>query len=369
MLRLPSQPIPTEWNSNWKDIQPALRKVRRSMASLRTSSLKVMRVSQLDSDILDMELVDILKEQLWAALSLFKPTIKENFEPELLGLLNLTLFKLSIYDSSATYGSQLQNLKYRNEWKHGGAFESIAKDAPLTQGQKIAYGLFTVGGQYAWTRANRYITMRGWGEMDDSSTKYKIYQLLQTGEKYWKAFSLLNFLIFLWNGRYRTLIDRILAMRLVYSKKSMNRQVSFEFLNRQMVWHAFTEFLLFLVPLINVEKLKMKMMRMLLPKSYLVSSKGYDKLPNNQCAICHDSASNHSGPIGQIQKLSVHNAYETNCGHQYCYYCIQSKLSVFGDEWPCLRCGEKVTTIHKHIEKIEDKPVLEESYVELEKEE
>lgn len=42
------------------------------MASLRTSSLKVMRVSQLDSDILDLELFDILKEQLWNALSLFK---------------------------------------------------------------------------------------------------------------------------------------------------------------------------------------------------------------------------------------------------------------------------------------------------------
>jgi peroxin-2 len=72
MLRLPSQPATTEWNSSWKEIQPALRKVRRSMASLRTSSLKVMRVSQLDSDILDIELVDILKEQLWNALSLFK---------------------------------------------------------------------------------------------------------------------------------------------------------------------------------------------------------------------------------------------------------------------------------------------------------
>lgn len=76
MLRLPSQTTDTEWNSNWKEIQPALRKVRRSMASLRTSSLKVMRVSQLDSDILDIELVDILKEQLWSALSLFKVSIQ-----------------------------------------------------------------------------------------------------------------------------------------------------------------------------------------------------------------------------------------------------------------------------------------------------
>ncbi|KAL7321101.1 peroxisome assembly protein (Peroxin-2) [Mucor circinelloides] len=354
MLRLPSQTTDTEWNSNWKEIQPALRKVRRSMASLRTSSLKVMRVSQLDSDILDIELVDILKEQLWSALSLFKPTIKENLEPELLAILNLVLFKLSIYDSSATYGAQLQNLKYRNEWKHSGAFESIAKDAPLTKTQKILYGLFTVGGQYAWTRANRYITSKGWGELDESDVRNKVYRVLQTGEKYWKAFSLINFLVFLWNGKYRTLIDRVLAMRLVYSKKSMNRQVSFEFLNRQMVWHAFTEFLLFLVPLINVEKLKMKLMRMLLPKSYLVSSKGYDKLPANQCAICHDTTSTENVPVGQVQNFTVHNPYETNCGHHYCYYCIQSKLSVFGDEWPCLRCGEKVTDIHKHIELVED---------------
>ncbi|KAI9492243.1 Pex12 amino terminal region-domain-containing protein [Zychaea mexicana] len=240
MLRSPSQPPQPEWSASWSALQPALQKVRRSMATARTSPIKVMRVSQLDSDILDSELFQILKDQLWSALSLFKPTFKERFEPELLAVLNLFLFKLSVYDSSATYGSQLQNLKYRNEWKHGGALESIAKDAPLSQAQKILYGVFTVGGQYAWSRANRYITSQGWGELDESDIRNKVYRVLQAGEKYWKAFSLLNFLIFLWNGKYRTLIDRILAMRLVYAKKSLNRQVSFEFLNRQMVWHAFT---------------------------------------------------------------------------------------------------------------------------------
>ncbi|KAI8337135.1 Pex12 amino terminal region-domain-containing protein [Chlamydoabsidia padenii] len=240
MSRLPSQPPTPEWTDNWKQIQPTLMKIRRSMASLRTSSLKVMRVSQLDSDILDLELFDILKEQLWNALSLFKPTIKENFEPEMLGILNLILFKLSVYDSSATYGAQLQNLKYRNEREHGGILESIAKDAPLTKTQKIVYGVLTVGGQYTWTRTNRYITEKGWGELDESDIRNKFYRVLQSGEKYWKAFSVINFLVFLYNGRYRTLIDRFLSMRLVYAKKSLNRQVSFEFLNRQMVWHAFT---------------------------------------------------------------------------------------------------------------------------------
>jgi peroxin-2 len=104
----------------------------------------------------------------------------------------------------------------------------------------MAYGVFTVAGPYLWSRVNRYITSKGWGELDESDSRNRVYRWLQAGEKYWKAFSLVNFLVFLWNGRYRTLIDRVLAMRLVYSKKSMNRQVSFEFLNRQMVWHAFT---------------------------------------------------------------------------------------------------------------------------------
>lgn len=50
--------------------------------------------------------------------------------------------------------------------------------------------------------------------------------------------------------RFRTLIDRILQMRLVYAKKSLNRQVSFEFLNRQLVWHAFTVSLVIMCELI-----------------------------------------------------------------------------------------------------------------------
>lgn len=46
------------------------------MASVRALPLRVMRVSQLDSEILDTELFQILKDQLWNALSLFKVRCK-----------------------------------------------------------------------------------------------------------------------------------------------------------------------------------------------------------------------------------------------------------------------------------------------------
>lgn len=42
------------------------------------------------------------------------------------------------------------------------------------------------------------------------------------------------------NYSYRTLADRLLHMQLVPSRGQVKRDVSYEFMNRQMVWHAFT---------------------------------------------------------------------------------------------------------------------------------
>jgi len=48
-----------------------------------------------------------------------------------------------------------------------------------------------------------------------------------------------------WN-RYRTLVDRLLGVRLTPVARVVNRNVSYEYMNRQMVWHTFTVCLLFL---------------------------------------------------------------------------------------------------------------------------
>lgn len=66
-----------------------------------------------------------------------------------------------------------------------------------------------------------------------------------------------SFVVFLWDGRfviysvflfsnshpvrrYRTIADRLLKMRLAPVRRLVKRDVSYEFMNRQMVWHAFT---------------------------------------------------------------------------------------------------------------------------------
>lgn len=40
--------------------------------------------------------------------------------------------------------------------------------------------------------------------------------------------------------RFRSVVDRILDLRLTPSQRLVKREVSYEFMNRQMVWQAFT---------------------------------------------------------------------------------------------------------------------------------
>ena len=54
----------------------------------------------------------------------------------------------------------------------------------------------------------------------------------------------------------RSLLERVLRMRLVYRQPAMARALSFEYLNRQLVWHELSELLLFLLPLVNVGAVK-----------------------------------------------------------------------------------------------------------------
>lgn len=175
--------------------------------------------------------------------------------------------------------------------------QSTAKDAPLSSSQTSLYTALTVVPPYLHSRVRDYMLSSGWADhpsfpfsslVSSSSTstpranqlKRLVWDLLARSEQVWATLGLLNFLVFLYDGRYRTLIERLLGMRLVYAKRAVTRNVSFEFLNRQLVWEAMTvrpppsslpvstermsqEFLLFLMPLINLRRVRIRLTRLL----------------------------------------------------------------------------------------------------------
>ena len=164
-------------------------------------------------------------------------------------------------------------------------------------------------------------------------------------------------------------MDRILQLRLAPITSQVRRDVSFEYLNRQLVWHAFTEFLLFLLPLVGISRWRRWLSRAWRKTKRFAKQSGNENeddttlkgelafLPERTCAICYQDQNPSStsenellaitgasgGVIGSAQ-TDVTNAYETiPCGCIYCFVCIGTKLdSEEGEGWVCLRCGELV---------------------------
>lgn len=189
-------------------------------------------------------------------------------------------------------------------------------------------------------------------------------------------------------------------MSLVPTSSQVKHEVSYEFMNRQMVWHAFTvflpfsdyfllscfvqEFLLFLLPLINTRSVQRRVTRLIsrltlpeilpstspkgAPRSYPRKHGKYEALPVDQCAVCAENAS-YTLNLGytadalstasvtggaleatrddEAPPFPIYTPYITSCGHVFCYHCIAERMMRTADEgldsgWECLRCAESV---------------------------
>ena len=107
---------------------------------------RILRVGQLDAELLDVELVNLHRDPLGKALGsinvrpsrlavpswLYPPeasdecgfrvqsTLKSRFEPELSLFIQLTLYRLSVWATGASYGAKLQDLKYTHSVSSAG---------------------------------------------------------------------------------------------------------------------------------------------------------------------------------------------------------------------------------------------------------
>ena len=327
--------------------------------SSREGTRPAFRVGQVDAELLDDELLSLLKDQVGDALRFFAGGhLKDDWSAEIGLALRAVLFKLTVWDHDATYGAALQNLKFTDARRTGPA------PTPPTKLQKSLYGLVSVFGNYAWTKWEDWLVDRDDGYGDSSPRIQRLSRLTSSLSTVHSVAATASFLVFLFNGRYRTLLDRVLRMRLAPPTSHISREVSFEYLNRQLVWHAFTEFLLFVLPLIGINRWRRWLSRTwrktkeiihVAPEDGDRTLGEYGFLPERTCAICYQdqnaattenevmAAATASGVIGSAQ-TDITNPYETiPCGCIYCFVCLATRLErEEGEGWTCLRCGEHV---------------------------
>lgn len=330
----------------------------------REGTRTAFRVGQVDAELLDEELLQLLKGQVGEALKYFGTHLQTDWSAEIVLLLRAIIFKLSIWDHNASYGAALQNLRYRDARQ-----SSLAQALPSIW-QKSLYGLVSVVGKYGWTKWEDYLLDVESGYDEPSPRMRRLSRFTSFVSTTHSTAAFFSFLVFLYNGRYRTILDRMLRLRLAPNSSQVNREVSFEYLNRQLVWHAFTEFLLFLLPLVGISRWRRWISRSWRKAKSLffrTGDGGEDTtiggelafLPERTCAICYQdqnpssisemevaAVSQASGGVVGSAQTDTTNPYECiPCGCVYCFVCIAQRLEAEdGEGWVCLRCGETVTS-------------------------
>ncbi|KAG2156190.1 Pex12 amino terminal region-domain-containing protein [Suillus clintonianus] len=373
------------WQQAWDAAQPRLHSIQDALASpeFPRPNPRIIRVGQLDAELLDAELVHILTEPVSKALATVNASMKARLEPELALLVQLVLYRFSVWSSGASYGAMLQGLRYSVP------SSSLGSSSRPPRRLLIMHGALTILVPYFRNRLNAYALSRAWPDAPASDTRRRAWSALTSLESAHGALSLLNFVAFLWNGRYRTIVDRLLAMRLEPSQALLKRDVSYEFMNRQMVWHAFTEFLLFLLPLVNSRSVARRLtsaLSSILPapsrsQKIRTPKRGkYYALPPDQCAICAENAAlnvNLSDAAGALASYTpafpassnndagennieedgeppypITTPYLASCGHIYCYACLAERMLRAADDgscgWTCLRCAEEVRSADRY---------------------
>ncbi|KAI0170402.1 peroxisomal biogenesis factor 2 [Pestalotiopsis sp. NC0098] len=329
------------------------------LISSRKGTRPAFRVGQVDAELLDEELVDLMNGQVGDALKYFAGNIKDDWSAEITLALRAVLFKLTIWDHDATYGAALQNLKYTDARRDGSVLVAPSR------WQKALYGMITVGGKYGWTKWENWLLDQDNGYDPPTPLVQRLGAITTRLTTVHSVAAFASFLVFLLHGRYRTLLDRVLRLRLVPPTSQVSREVSFEYLNRQLVWHAFTEFLLFVLPLVGINRWRRWLSRTWRKTKEMVHISSEDDknskqgefafLPERTCAICYQdqnsatsetevlAAAASGGVVGSAQ-TDITNPYETvPCGCIYCFVCLATRLErEEGEGWTCLRCGDLV---------------------------
>ena len=306
-------------------------------------------------------------------------------QPELTLLLDFLIFRYSVWEGRPLPGMSLMNLRFRNENSVtnipritksnnningpnpstnstlpgtplpsliGGGHSGV--DGPgLTTTQRSLYCLGSVFLKYLWVRTGQAVNSAHWGDNSSllGSLQSRVWRGMKTAEMVYRAASLLNFLVFIKTGRYRSILERVLGARLVYAKPSAARAISYEYLNRQLVWAEVSEVLLFMLPLVNVAAVKRAVASVLprlpafpfSPESNRSSAGGnqQDRGGGRNLTIGGGARKivEECGICGTLEVLTPYSA--DPCRHVFCYYCLRGHTAV-DPGFLCPKCFVKV---------------------------
>ena len=310
------------------------------------------------------------------------------------------IFSYTVWRGQPTPGMRLLNLRHRDERSAVEHSTSAARVPPvsvvggrtgaggpgLTGSQRAMYGFIAVGGRYALARLARASAGRRWADAGAGRHGAAAARGLRVAENVLQAAGLANFVLFLAGGRHRcdgggallrrvgglasartrwhsappqpprppppkptphttphasNLLERVIGAGLVPADVAAPRALSFDYLNRQIVWHELSELMLFVLPLIDPGRAR-RAVRALLPRAGALAGGGAGGGAAGPGSS--SSSTSHLGPCGICGAPSPAVPYTAlPCGHPHCYWCL-AQATAADPRFEC-GCGKRVAAM------------------------
>ena len=269
-------------------------------------SERVLRVSQLDAVELDDELLSVLQQQLLAVFKVLPSIHLLQFKPELRAALRAFLWWHSVRTTGQTFGQNMLDVQY-----------STKPTIAATLSARHKYTLLMLSVVVEWLRDRFHVVG---SLLPLGLAPRQLEALLGYLTAAVNTLSLLNFAVFLLRGSYASLLQRLAGVLVAPSQPQSLRSYSYDYMNREIHWHGFSEFLFFVLPHLNVFAVRNWLRRML----SLHSSPPADP---SVCVFCEKPPT--------MARLA-------QCGHVYCYYCLRANCMA-DSHFLCSACGDKVS--------------------------
>lgn len=296
--------------------------------------VSVLRVNQLDARRLDIEISSLLRQQL-SDLSISRSWSINQFQPEVELTLKFLLWRFTVWLDRSTPGQSLQNLRYVQASTDG---RGPSRLPSLSKLQKLGFlGLWVVT-PWLLHRSEGFAQFisdypSGGNEGQFGILRISFIQLsrwylrrfLPFLGKVYTALTVANFIAFLRYGVFSDLRDRVLGVRLVHRDVFARRQVAFEYMNRVMIWNGISEFLMTVMPLVDLSRVRRSIVRHCMPKALQLA---IESNAEHRCGFCGTDQITH--PM------------RASCGHVLCYYCLANELMQDKDATNCPHCSIRI---------------------------
>lgn len=300
---------------------------------------RVSRSAQIDTGTLDDELLGLFKDILNKCLGIFHSEFMARYYREIMVAIRTAIFGLTVARGKPTPGMAMLNLDYRNE-RSGALTGSNA--ALLTKHQRLLLYLGDVIGPYVWSKVAMKMMQHtdrsflpGSPHVDNVRASLRsLWNSLDVLHRCWIVSELVNFSVYLRHGRYRRLWERVVGCRLVYTQSGARRHISFDYLNRQLIWSEISDLILFFLPLLNLDSVR-SMLHEYFPATHVPSLGSNPTASSGCCSLCRSA-----------QRGSI-NCRMLPCNHECCYFCVASMLAA-RKKHPlmCSTCSEEVHSVH-----------------------